>query len=204
MRNFKLLALTVTALLAIGATACGGMQDIAGGVGEIAGVEMPKTEEVELTAKDGCTECKEATLSVINPEAPVKYTKVGIAEIDGFVESANKLYLTSLLAEKVITAGKGAADGEKINGFESKEELESLSKTLLESVTKDAPGLITQGQAIAGNAAGLAADPKNAMVAPTAVEQIKIAIERLNEAQSKVTGLGSADAAAPEAAPAAE
>ena len=44
---------------------------------------------------------------------------------------------------------------------------------------------------MATNVAGLATDPKNALVAPTAIEQVKLAVERLNEAQEKLTGIAS-------------
>ena len=82
----------VLASLVLGVAACGGMGKIAEGVGDIAGVEMPETEDVELSMDVVCKGCSAASQGTLNPfTEPVVYTKVGVAEIDSFVESANNI-----------------------------------------------------------------------------------------------------------------
>lgn len=205
MKNSITLMILISAVLSL--AACSGMQDIAGGVGDIAGVEMPKTEEVELNVGSVCPNCSEASYATINPfTEPVKYTKVGDTEVDTFVESANKTYGSVMVIEKLAALGKqvGENPDTKIDGFKSKDEIMSLGKNLLEAATQDIPTLITSGQALATTVPTKFADPSKAMVAPTATEQVKISIERLNAAQEKLTGLASSfgDDAAPAPAPA--
>lgn len=192
MRRFTLLISLVAVLLSL--TACSGMSQIMGGVGEIAGIEMPKTEEVQLSVASVCPKCKPETHSTINPfPEPVSYTKVGIAEIDGFVESANNIYGTVLVLDRMVNLGQQIADNPnmQIEGFTGRDEVLSLATTMFETASQDVPNLVTQGTAMVTNVASLATDPKNALVAPTAVEQVKLAVERLNEAQEKLTSIAS-------------
>jgi hypothetical protein len=168
------------------------MAKITEGVGDIAGVEMPETTEVELTMDVVCQSCSAASQATLNPfTEPVKYTKVGVTEIDGFVESANNLYGTVMVIDKMVGVGEQmAADPNlQVEGFTSRDEVLSLAKTMLGTVQADGPNLVSQSAAAGTAAAGLATDAQKAMIAPTAVEQVKIAGERLNEAMTKVTEL---------------
>jgi hypothetical protein len=169
--------------------ACSGMQDIAGGVGDIAGIETPKTEEVELSVGAVCPNCSAESHATINPfTEPVKYTKVGDAEVDSFVESANNTYGSVLVLEKLVELGMQGEDA-KIDGFKDKDEVMSLGKGIMESATSDIPTLIASGTTLATAVPGKFSDPSKALVAPTAVEQVQNAIDRLNIAQEKLTGI---------------
>lgn len=192
MKSIKLGLASVALLL----SACGGM----GKLGALAGV--PQTEEVELNVATVCPACSAESQATINPfTEPVKYTKVGDAEIDTFVESSNKLYGSVLVAEKLMEVSKTAAGGGAVQGFKDQNEPVSLAKGLLESATKDAPALISSGAGLVTSAPTKFIGPK-AVVLPTVVEQLNLSIERLNIAQGKITGMmGGSDVEGAEQAP---
>ncbi|MCA9528145.1 MAG: hypothetical protein KC549_17785 [Myxococcales bacterium] len=169
----------ITVLLA----ACGSM----GKLGALAGA--PTTTEVELTVGSICPACSAETHAAVNPfTEPVKYTKVSDAEIDTFVESANKVYGSVLVSEKLIEISKKAAAGEQVQGFKDEKEPLSLAKSLFESASKDAPALISSGAGLVTSAPTKFLGPK-ALVLPTVTEQLNLAIERLNIAQGKLTDM---------------
>jgi len=186
--------LLLVAALVMGISACAGMAKITEGVGDIAGVEMPTTTDVELTMEVVCQSCSAASQATLNPfTEPVVFTKVGIAEVDGFVESANNLYGTVMVIDKMVGLGQQmAADPNlQVEGFTGRDEVLSLAKTMLGTVQTDGPNLVSQGAAATTAAAAVATDAQKAMIAPTAVEQVKIAGERLNEAMGKVTEIAA-------------
>ncbi|MEL6180241.1 MAG: hypothetical protein AAFS10_14870 [Myxococcota bacterium] len=196
MRRILNLLLLVSMLSFVAACgAMGGMANMVPGA--------PKTTEVELTMDSMCPKCSKESHASLNPfDQPVKYTKVSIEKVDAFVESANKTYGSVMVAEKLIGMAGSAAEGEetKVAGFQTSAEVQSLATGMIEAATKDIPTLIATGKDLATNLPGeLSGDPQKALVLDKALAEVQTSIERLNEAQSKLTGLGGSDEApAPE------
>lgn len=182
---------TLTLATALFLTACGSM----GKLGKLAGA--PETSEHELTVATVCPTCSAATHQTINPfTEPVKYTKVQDAEIDGFVESSNKIYGSVLVVEKLVEVSKTVAGGTPVQGFADKDEPLTIAKGLFETATKDVPALISSGAGLLTSAPTKFIGPK-ALVLPTVTEQLNLSIERLNKSQEKLTGLAGAFGDAP-------
>ncbi len=192
----NILVLTL-GLLLLGATGCAGMSQIAGGIGDIAGIEMPKTEEVELSVGTVCDKCSQATFNTLNPVASgaegIKYTKVGIADVDTFVESANRLYFTVLMTEKMVGLGNQLSENPnmQVEGFQKPAEIMDLARGLFTVASQDAPNLISSGTSLVTNVQQFIS-PEKALILPTATEQIQLALERLQEASGKLTDLAAA------------
>lgn len=168
----------VLALAAMTLSACGGMKGLTG----LAGI--PQTKEVELSVASICTSCAPTTHKTVNPfTEPVKYTTVAVADVDEFVISANKLYGSVMVAQKLKQIAEKAGNGEKVEGFKDQGEILKISQSLISTASADIPKLLTKGAGLATSA------PKkfvgvNAVNLPTAVEQIDLSIERLNAAKS--------------------
>ncbi|MBH25398.1 MAG: hypothetical protein CMH57_13315 [Myxococcales bacterium] len=187
---YLLLLVSMLSLASTSLIACGG----GGGMGGLANMVpgAPKTTEVELTMDTMCPKCSKESHAAINPfDQPVKYTKVSIEKVDAFVEAANKTYGSVMVAEKLLTVAGDAADGSAPAGFQSAQEVRSLATGMMEAATKDIPTLISSGQDLVTNLPGeLQSDPTKALVLDKALTEVKTSIERLNEAQAKLTGLG--------------
>lgn len=183
MKRFIILGAIVTALVSLSSCAA---------VSKMAGVEMPKTEEVTMNVGQVCDKCKPATHSTIAPAEEIKYTKVGIADVDKFVESANKTYFTVLMTEKMIGVGQKLSDdpNTKVEGFNSRSEVIDLARGFVEVAQKDVPTLIESGQAMTTNMDQFISAEK-AMVAPTATKEVATALDRLNIAAGKLESLAT-------------
>lgn len=185
-------------VLALTLSACGGMK----GLTAMAGI--PQTNEVELSVAAICTACSPATHATVNPfTEPVKYTTVGVAEVDSFIVSANNLYGSVMVAEKLKQLAAKAGDEGKVEGFEDRSEILTITKGLVGTASADAPKLITTGAGLVTSAPGKFVGV-NAVNLPTAVEQINLAVERLNMAQKTLTNMASGGDAPAADAPAAD
>ncbi len=186
MHRFLSLVVIACALSLLGG--CAALKGAAAGAAGAMG--GPQSEEVELTMSTMCPQCSQASQGTLNPfPAPVKYTKVGIPDVDSFVESANNVYGTVMVVDKMVALGGQMTENPnmQVEGFTSKDEVMSLAKTMFESASGDVPNLITQGQSIVTDVGKFASDPKLALAVPAATEQLQLSIERLNEAQGKLT-----------------
>lgn len=147
---------------------------------------VPQTKEVELSVAAICTACKPATHATVNPfTEPVKYKTVAVPEVDSFLVSANNLYGSVMVAEKLKAIAEKAGDEGKIEGFEDRSEILTITKGLTETAAAEAPKLLSTGAGLVTSAPQKFVGV-NAINLPTAVEQLELAMERLNVAKEKL------------------